>query len=190
MPPPRLGETLSELLAAELAAGAGVRVIDRSWLPASSGRSDETRERLFERVTAGGVDYVVLGSVTRLSIEKHSSSRAGLLPVPVAAGLLRKQKTEAVIGISVRVVEVRTGQIVGTATSQGGGSAQKTSGGGLAVIGKLPLVGGSRSSATGFQDRLLDEAVHEAISLAAAEIAAVARRIGREARAEGDDDAQ
>ena len=174
MPPPRLGETLAELLTAELTSGRGVRVIDRSWLPASPSHPNQTSEGLFERVTGRGVDYVVLGSVTRLSIERHSSSRAGLLPIPVAAGLVRKQKTETVIGLSVRVVDVRTGEVVATATSQGGGMQQKTSGGGLTVIGKLPLVGGIRSSATGFQDRLLDEAVHAAIGEAAAEIAAAA----------------
>jgi curli biogenesis system outer membrane secretion channel CsgG len=182
MPPPRLGETLAELLAAQLVSGAGVRVIDRGWLPASPSGTPETTGRVFERASNGGVDYVVIGSVTRLSIERRSSSRAGLLPVPVAGGLVRTQKTETVLGLTVRVVDVRTGQIVGTATAQGGGTHQKTSGGGLAVIGKLPLIGGGGSSATGFQDRLLDEAVREALGSVAAEIAAVALKLDRAVR--------
>jgi curli biogenesis system outer membrane secretion channel CsgG len=181
MPPPRLGETLAELLAAHLATGGDVRVIDPVWLPASSGPTADTTARVFERAQHAGVDYVVLGSVTRLSIERQSSSRAGLLPVPIAGGLVRKQKTETVLGLTARVVDVRTGQIVGSATSQGGGTHQNTSGGGLAVIGKLPLLGGGGSSATGFQDRLLDEAVQEAIAVVAGEITAVALRLGRDA---------
>jgi len=181
MPPPRLGETLAELLAAHLVTGAGVRVIERAWLPVVPGSAPEPTAGVFERAVNGGVDYVVLGSVTRLSIERQSSSRAGLLPIPVAGGLIRKQKTETVVGLTVRVVDVRTGQIVGTATSQGGGTHQKTSGGGLALVGKLPLVGGGGSSASGFQDRLLDEAVQEAIGAVAAELAAVAIRLGRDA---------
>ena len=178
MPPPRLGETLAELLTARLTTD-GVRVIDRSWLPEATGGAGPAAEGLFERVAGRGVDYVVFGSVTRLSIERSSSSRAGLLPVPVAAGLIRKQKTETIVGLTVRVVNVRTGEVVGSATSQGGGQHQSTSGGGLAVFSKLPLVGGSRSSVTGIQDRLLDDAVLGAMEMAAVEIVAVAQRVGR-----------
>jgi len=69
--------------------------------------------------------------------------------------------------------------VVGSATSQGGGQHQSTSGGGLAVFSKLPLVGGSRSSVTGIQDRLLDDAVLGAMEMAAVEIVAVAQRVGR-----------
>lgn len=180
MPPPRLGETLAELLTARLTTD-GVRVIDRSWLPEVATGSAPTADGLFERVAGRGVDYVVLGSVTRLSIERSSSSRAGLLPVPIAAGLIRKQKTETVVGLNVRIVDVRTGEVVGSATSQGGGQHQSTSGGGLAVVSKLPLVGGSRSSVTGIQDRLLNDAVQEAMEMAAIEIVAVAQRVGRKA---------
>ena len=180
MPPPRLGETLAELLSARLTSG-GVRVIDQAWLPWTTTGASPTAEGLFERVAGRGVDYVVFGSVTRLSIERSSSSRAGLLPVPIAAGLIRKQKTKTVVGLIIRIVDVRTGEIVGSATSQGGGQHQSTSGGGLTVISKLPLVGGSRSSATGVQDRLLDDAVREAIDVAAVEITAVAQRVGRPA---------
>ena len=177
MPPPRLGETLAELLTARLTTD-GVRVIDRSWLPEATGGAGPAAESLFERVAGRGIDYVVFGSVTRLSIERSSSSRAGLLPVPVAAGLIRKQKTETIVSLNVRVVEVRTGEVVGSATSQGGGQHRNTSGGGLAVLSGLPLVGGSRSSVTGTQDRLLDDAVQGAMEEAAAAIVAVAQRVG------------
>jgi hypothetical protein len=79
MPPPRLGETLAELLTARLTAD-DARVIDRSWLPEAKS----------------------------------------------------------------------------------------------AVFSRLPLVGGSRSSVTGIQDRLLDDAVQVAMEVAAAEMVAVA----------------
>ncbi len=178
MPPPRLGETLAELLIARLAAD-GVRVIDRSWLPASTDASTSSAGGLFARVASHGVDYLILGSVTRLSIERSSSARAGLLPVPVAAGLIRRRKVETVVGLNVRIVNVGTGEIVGSVTSHGGDQHQSTSGGGLTIISKLPLVGGSHSSVTGVQDRLLDDAVQEAIGVAAEQISAVAQRAGR-----------
>ncbi len=164
MPPPRLGETLAELLTARLVSEHGLRAIDRAWLP-------ESPDSVLERAAQRGVDYVVLGAVTRLSIERHSTSRAAFLPVPAGAGLVRRQKTATALGLSVRVVDVRTGEVVATAVSEGDGSQQQTSGGGLVLVGKLPLVGGSRSSATGVQDRLLDHAVQQAIDAAAQEIA-------------------
>jgi curli biogenesis system outer membrane secretion channel CsgG len=105
--------------------------------------------------------------------------------VPIVGGLVRKQTTETVIGLSVRVIDARTGEIVSAATAEGGGVQRKTSGGGLALVGKVPLIGGSRSSATGIQDRLLDEAVQQAIGAAAAEIAAIVRPHGRDDRVEG-----
>jgi hypothetical protein len=43
-----------------------------------------------------------------------------------------------------------------------------------AVFSRLPLVGGSRSSLTGIQDRLPDDAVQVAMEVAAAEMVAVA----------------
>jgi curli biogenesis system outer membrane secretion channel CsgG len=181
MPPPRFGDTLAELLTAHLTS-AGARVIDRRWLTASSPSSGAAADGLFERVARRGVDYIVLGSVTRLSLERHATSRAGLLPVPIVGGLVRKQTTETVIGLSVRVIDARTGEIVSAATAEGGGVQRKTSGGGLALVGKVPLIGGSRSSATGIQDRLLDEAVQQAIEAAAGEIAAVVRPAGRDDR--------
>ena len=69
MPPPRLGDTLAELLTARLVSEHGLRAIDPEWLPAAS-------DSILKRAAQGGVDYVVLGSVTRLSIERHSTSRA------------------------------------------------------------------------------------------------------------------
>ncbi len=185
MPPPRLGDTLAELLTSQLTSDPHVHVVDASWLPASAAPSGSANG-FFERALQGGVDYVVLGAVTRLSMERHASSRAGFLPVPVAAGLVRKQKTETVIGLSIRVVDTRTGRIVGTASAQGGGEHQKTSGGGLTLIGKLPIIGGSRSSASGVQDRLIDEAVQEAIGSAAVDLAALLRRVGAAAEPVSD----
>jgi curli biogenesis system outer membrane secretion channel CsgG len=172
MPPPRLGETLAEMLTAALASAGCIRIIDPLWLSGSSGADRAPApETLFAQATRAGIDYIVLGSVTRLSIERQSSSRAALLPKPIAVGMIRTQATETVIGLTIRVVNARTGEVVAVSTTEGGSKQQHRSGGGLAVVAKLPLMGGSRSSAAGHQDRLLDEALEIAIAKTAEEIA-------------------
>ena len=171
MPPPRFGETLSELLTARLSS-EGVRVMDRGWLAGSS--SSESPDNTLARLAGSGVDYIVLGSVTRLSLERHSSSGLGILPTPIVGGLVRRSKTETGISLTVRVVNARTGEILRSVTAEGSSDRKQTSGGGLALVGKVPVLGGRRSTATGLHDRLLEEALEQALEVAAAGIVAAA----------------
>jgi curli biogenesis system outer membrane secretion channel CsgG len=126
---------------------------------------------LRDRATAAGGDYLIVGAVTRFSTERQRKTGVGLLPVPVVGGLIRKNKVEFVIGLTLRVIDVRTGEVVATAATEGGAATQNTSSAGLAVVGlPVPIVGGGGSSATGVQDRLLDAAIVQAIDAAAEKI--------------------
>jgi curli biogenesis system outer membrane secretion channel CsgG len=176
MPPPRLGETLAELLTDRLVAANRFRVVDALRLESQHLSTAAPGQTLLDRATAAGLDYLIVGALTQLSIERRSTSRLGLLPVPLAGGLIRRQKTESLVGLTIRVIDVRTGEVVAAATAQSEASDQTRSGGGLTVVSKLPIVGGGKTSVMGIQDRLLNEAVAEAIEAAADEIlAAVAR---------------
>jgi len=180
MPPPRLGVTLAELLTDRLVASGQYRMMDRRWIvSAPDDRGQVPFAALIERAASAGVDYLIAGSVTRLSIEEHSSTGGGVLPVPIIGGLFHKHKTESVIGLAIRVIDVRTGEIVATSTAEKGASQQDSSGGGFAVVGHVPLPvgGGAGSSTTGFHDRLLDEAMQEAVTAAAERIVAAAPRL-------------
>jgi len=182
MPPPRLGTTLAELLTDRLVAGGLYKMTDREWLIASP--DDHARiplAQLVERASAAGVDYLVVGSVTRLSIEKNSSTGAGGVPLPFIGALLHKSKTESVIGLTIRVVDVRTGEVVATSTAEKGASQKNSAGGGIAIVGHVPIVAGGGTSATGFQDRLLDTAVQQAVTEAADKILAAASKLSRAA---------
>lgn len=182
MPPPRLGTTLAEQLTDRL-VGAGVyRVMDRAWLASSTGDSGFIPlPVLIERAQGHGVDYLVVGSVTRLSIENNSSTRGGVVPVPFVGGLFKKKKTESVIGLTVRLIDVRTGEVVATSVAQGDAMHQTRSGGGIAIVGVVPIVGGAGggSSTTGHLDRLMDVAVQEAVTAAAARLVAAAPQLSR-----------
>jgi curli biogenesis system outer membrane secretion channel CsgG len=178
MPPPRLGTTLAELLTDRLVASGQYKMTDREWLIASP----DTQARiplgqLVERASAAGVDYLVVGSVTRLSLEKNSSTGAGGVPLPFIGAFLHKNKTESVIGLTIRVIDVRTGEVVATSTAEKGATQKNTAGGGIAIVGHVPIVAGGGTSATGFQDRLLDTAVQQAVTEAADKLLAAASKL-------------
>ena len=180
MPPPGFGETVAELLTDRLMAGKGFRIIDSSLvtIPGEEpGRMPASV--LMERANGAGVQFLVLGAVTRLSMEKRSSSGGGIIPIPIVGGLMTKKTTDSIIGLAIRVIDVRTGEIVTTAIGQGDASGKTSSGGGVAGFVTLPFAAGKHSSATGIQDGLLANAVGEAVTAVAGHLSAFAVRLGR-----------
>jgi curli biogenesis system outer membrane secretion channel CsgG len=159
MPPPHFGATVAELLTDRLIGAGTFRVIDR------------------EHAGATPADFIVTGAVTRLSIEKRSSTGAGVLPIPIAGGLLRKNTTTMVIGLMVRVIDARTGEVVATSTVESSAADQTKSGGGIMLIGHAPIIAGKGSSATGFQDRLLDAVVQEAVTATVTKLVTAAPKL-------------
>jgi curli biogenesis system outer membrane secretion channel CsgG len=181
MPPPHLGDTLAELLTDRLVTAGTYRMMDRVRLvSASDSQHGIPLDALLDRAASTGVDYLVAGSVTRLSKEEHGSTGGGVLPLPFIGGLLKKHKTESVVGLTIRVIDVHTGEVVATATAESGASESHASGGGVAVIGHVPIVGGKGSSASGVLDGLLDKAVQQAVTAAAEKLVAAAPRLARE----------
>jgi curli biogenesis system outer membrane secretion channel CsgG len=123
-----------------------------------------------------GVDFVVLGAVTRFGNEKKNS-RGGLLGIPFLGGG-GKSSQESTVGLTLRVVNVRTGEIVSTSTSLGAaGKSHRTLGGGALVHG-LPVGGLFSSSSSGSLDRLVAEALLDAVNEAAVALTKAAERIG------------
>jgi curli biogenesis system outer membrane secretion channel CsgG len=182
MPPPRLGTTLAEQLTDRLVTAGAYRVMDRAWLASPTGESGFIPlPVLIERAQSNGVDYLVVGSVTRLSIEKNSSTRGGIVPIPFVGGLFKKKKTESVIGLTIRLIDVRTGEVLATSVAQGDAMHQTKSGGGIAFVSHVPIVAGvgGANSTTGYLDRLLDVAVQEAVTAAAARLVAAAPQLSR-----------
>ena len=177
MPPPSFGATVAELLTDRLVAAGTFRVIDSTLMGSPHATADASLPALRERATESGVQFLIVGAVTRLSLEQRTSSGGGIIPIPIVGGLIRKHKTESIIGLTIRVIDVQTGEVVATATSEGNASGSTSSGGGLGIVGKVPIVGAKRSSATGIKDGLLDAAVHQAVATVAEQLAAAAARL-------------
>jgi curli biogenesis system outer membrane secretion channel CsgG len=180
MPPPGFGETIADLLTDRLVSGGAFRIIDPSLVVAPGddvGRMPASM--LMERAAGAGVQYLVLGAVTRLSMEHRTSTGGGMVPIPIVGGLIRKQKTDSILGLTIRMVDTRTGEIITTTTAQGDASGNTSSGGGVAALVHLPFVAGKSSSATGIQDGLLANAVGEAVAAVAEHLNTVAPRLIR-----------
>jgi curli biogenesis system outer membrane secretion channel CsgG len=178
MPPPGFGETVADLLTDRLVSGGAFRIIDTSLvvLPADDvGRMPAAM--LMERASAAGVHYLVLGAVTRLSMEHRTSTGGGVVPIPIVGGLIRKKKTDSILGLTIRMVDVRTGEIITTTTVEGSSYGNTSSGGGVAGFVHLPFVAGKSSSATGIQDGLLANAVGEAVAAVAEHLKTVVPRL-------------
>jgi curli biogenesis system outer membrane secretion channel CsgG len=166
MPPPHFGETVADLLASRLVNLGGFRVFDRGVLPESDQGHRPAFDVIREIARQSGVDYVVLGAVTRFGNEKKNT-RGGLLGIPFLGGG-GKTSQESSVGLAIRVIDVRTGEIVSTTTSMGAASkSHRTIAGGGLVHG-VPVGGLFTSSSSGSLDRLVAEALIGAIEDAAA----------------------
>jgi curli biogenesis system outer membrane secretion channel CsgG len=114
--------------------------------------------------------------VTRFGNEKDTS-RGGVLGMPFIGGG-GKSKQESSVGLTIRVVDVKTGEIVTTTTSTGTASKSHRTVGGGAVIHGLPVGALFSSSSTGALDRLVADALVDAVEEAASALTKTAARIG------------
>ena len=175
VPPPNFGATVADLLASRLVESGAYRVFDRTILPERGPQTAMHFEAVREAAAQAGVDYVVFGAVTRFGNEKKTK-RGGVLGIPFLSGG-GKSSQESTVGLTLRVVNVRTGEVVATSTSLGAaGRSQRTIAAGGLVKG-LPVGGLFTSGASGSLDRLVGEALADAVEEAAAALLKAADRI-------------
>src|SRR5262245_35797139 len=81
MPPPKLGQTLAELLTNRLVEGGPFRMLDRVWIVSSPDhRGIVPFDVLLDRAAGAGVEFLVAGSITRFSLERQSTTTVGIAP--------------------------------------------------------------------------------------------------------------
>lgn len=174
--PPQLGPEIVDLLVDALLPSQRFHIYDGQWLvPDSKRGTGLDTDRLRDAARAQHVDYLVLGTVTAFSMERAAHGAGALLPrpFPVAGGLWRKH-AELGIDLSLRIVDVRTGEIISSA--YGTGIATRKSRGFIlgGLLHGLPLgvaAAARAADAIGERDAMLNEAVHRAVQNAAATLA-------------------
>jgi len=168
LPPPHVGATVAELMLDRLMASGTYQIVDGQWLePAGQGSRDRAAmARLLSNAEESGVDYVLLGSVTRFSTEKrHRGLGGAAFRLPLFGGG-RRDRQELVVSLMVRIVEVRTGHVVATAVGQGSSSRSNLAIGGLGLF-RRGGAGWLSLGSSGARDALLAEAIQRSVAEAA-----------------------
>jgi curli biogenesis system outer membrane secretion channel CsgG len=168
LPPPQLGSTITTLLVDQLVNVSRFHILDGQWLvPEGETGGRFQLDRLRAAAAERQVDYLVLGTLTGFATESHARRGFGLWPRPFVAGGLSRQETRTSVDLSLRIVDVRTGEIVRSTTAHGIGKRRTRSLGLLAVVTGLPVGGGGGSRPSNSRDAMLDEAIQDAVKSAA-----------------------
>lgn len=109
MPPPGFGTTVAELLSERLVESGQYRVLDQQWvIGGGDSRARPSLEELCARARLSGVDYVVLGSVTRFS-SSTSNSRDALIDEALQEAIANAG--EAMVTAAARLVRANSGTV-------------------------------------------------------------------------------
>ena len=179
LPPPQLGVTLAQLMLHRLVDATQFHVYDPQFLRAagSASRSRQAEAALRADAREAGVDYLVLGAVTQFSMEQKQRGfgGGGLIHGLPIGGLGGRQTNSLCVSIMVRVVDVRTGEVVTTATGIGDGKRSRITAGALAAA--LPIVGAFSRGSSNARDAQLAEATRQAVDAAAVGLVSAAPRL-------------
>jgi curli biogenesis system outer membrane secretion channel CsgG len=172
-----VGRGISAMLIVKLVQDGKYTVIERAELDkilteqnfSNSDRADTTTAAKIGRLL--GVDAIILGTVTRFGPDdKHSTSGGG--GSMFGRGGVKTVKSKAVVGISSRVVNVTTGEIItaftGTGESAKAGDITHFAGRGM---GSFDMV------SSDFTNSLLGEATRNAVNDMAAQLDSLADKI-------------
>ena len=165
LPPPEMGSSAAQAMVDRLVSSGEFQVYDAGWLAKRrpDGPADMDQMRL--AAEHAGIDYLALGTITQFSEEQsHRRIGGGALRFPVLAGADRRN-AELVVGLIVKLVDVRSGEIVTTATGYGTALRTKIKAGALALL-SLGGVGGYSRGSDQYRGAQLGEAVQRSVESA------------------------
>jgi curli biogenesis system outer membrane secretion channel CsgG len=169
-----VGKGISDMLVQKLVEDGKYSVIERNALNkvlseqnfSNSDRADATTAAKIGRVL--GVDAVILGSITQFGRDDKNTSvgggAIGGLTSKFGIGGAQKHDAKAVVGVTARMVDTSTGEILAAVTGTGESKRSGTS-----LVGSGGSYGGSGGGALdmtskNFGDTILGEAVHQAVN--------------------------
>lgn len=182
-----VGRGISDLLVQQLVQGGKYSVIERNALDkvlgeqnfSNSDRADSTTAAKIGRIL--GVEAVILGSITQFGRDDKNTTVGGGgfggITGRFGLGGVQKRNAKAVVGITARLIDTSTAEILAAVTGNGessragtsllgaGGSSDGGGGGGLDMTSK------------NFGDTILGEAVHQAVDSVASQLAANAANL-------------
>jgi curli biogenesis system outer membrane secretion channel CsgG len=181
-----IGQGISDLLVDELVTDGSFRVIERKRLDAilaeqnfsQSERADPSAATLAQVGKVLGVKYLIVGSVTKFGTEKSNKSfGGGGFGSKFGVGEVGTAKGKASVGISARVIDTTTGEVM--AVAKGDGTSKRSGllvGGGAGGFGGAG-VGRVEFGSSDFRDTILGEATEMAVKATAAKLVAAKSRL-------------
>jgi curli biogenesis system outer membrane secretion channel CsgG len=167
-----VGKGISDLLVDKLVKDGQYSVIERKALDkvlgeqnfSNSNRADSTSAAKIGKVL--GVDAIIVGSITQFGRDDKKTSAGGLGAVGGRFGIggVQHSKSQAVVGITARMINTDTAEILASVTGKGestrSGTSLLGSGGGYGGAG----AGALDMRSTNFAETLLGEATYSAVN--------------------------
>jgi curli biogenesis system outer membrane secretion channel CsgG len=175
-----VGKGISDLLVQKLVQDGKYSVIERNALDkvlgeqnfANSDRADSSTAAKIGRIL--GVDAVIVGTITQFGRDDKNTTVGGGAfggyGSKYGLGGIGKHNSKAVVGISARLVDTTTAEILAAVTGSGQSTRSGTSligaggGGGNGADGNYDM------SSHNFADTILGEAVHQAVDSTATQL--------------------
>lgn len=182
-----VGRGISDLLIDKLVKGGTYRVIERAEISkimaeqnfSNSDRADSATAAKIGRLL--GVDSVIVGDVTQFGRADHNTSGLGNALSNwdrYGVGRVKVGKSKAIVGVTARLIDVNTGEVIASETGRGQSSkadSSLTGSGGAASSN-----GGVDMSSSSFSQSIIGEAVSIAIDDLAGKMEADAVKIPRQ----------
>jgi curli biogenesis system outer membrane secretion channel CsgG len=177
-----IGKGIADLLVDQLVNDGVYSVIERKALDkilaeqnfSNSDRADATTAAKIARVL--GVDAIVIGSITQFGRDDKQTNLGGVGRVTGRFGLggVSVKEAKAVVGISARMVDTSTAEILATAT--GRGESNRSGTGLLGAGGSGSAMGGGviDMKSSNFANTILGEAVNSSVKSVAQQLNAKA----------------
>lgn len=169
-----VGKGISDLLTQKLVQDGKYSVIERNALEkvlseqnfSNSDRADAATAAKIGRIL--GVDAIILGSITQFGRDDKSTTvgggAMGGLTSRFGLGGVQKKNAKAVVGVTARLVDTSTAEILAAVT--GTGESSRSGASLLGAGGSSDTIAGAASDMTSsnFGQTILGEAVHQAVN--------------------------
>jgi curli biogenesis system outer membrane secretion channel CsgG len=175
-----VGKGISDLLVQQLVTDGKYSMIERNAIDkilseqnfGNSDRVDPATAAKIGKVL--GVDAVVMGSITQFGRDDQNKTYGGGAMGGVTSkfgiGGVQKREAKAVVGITARLVDTTTGEILAAVTGSGTSTRKGTSLVGAGGGGNTAAGGNTDMTSKNFGETILGEAVHQAVTQMATQL--------------------
>ena len=186
-----LGRSIRDLVVEELVRGGVYSVIERAALDAVLNEQDFSNSNRANPASAAqiaqilGVDAIIIGSITKFGRDDKNQGigGGGFGGFGRAVGGIGRKKAKAVAGITARIINTDTAEILGVSTKDGESKRSGISLGGGGSSGGTGGAGAIQNSSTNFAGTIVGEAVMAAVVPLARELETYDDRIVKKKRA-------